>query len=303
MNNHHKSILKLLLYYDIFDHVLSLEEIKVNCCMQELAKTLPHDLDELASNGLIYQINGYYSLRNDVQLIEKRKEGSQRAQKIMPKALRMARLITAFPYIRSVSFSGSLSKDYMYEKGDVDFFIIAQPERLWLARTLLILYKRIFLLNSYKYFCLNYFVDEKHMEINQKNMFTATELFTLLPITGRRYIRKLMEANSWVNGFYQQFPMRDVGQVDSEKNRPLKRTLEWLMNNKTGDWLDRLAMKTTVKYWSRKYKDSPNDPFNRSFKMKRHIAKYHPENFQDLVLERYEQKLSEFVKEKQIELR
>jgi hypothetical protein len=302
MNNHHKSIIKLLLYYDIFDHMLSREEIMVNCCFQGESSKLPGLLEELTQQGFVYQINGYFAVRNDPSLLEKREKGSTSAARIMPKALKMARFITAFPFIRSVSLSGSLSKDYMYENGDVDFFIIARPERLWLARTLLVLYKKIFLLNSYKYFCLNYFVDEEHMEIEQENLFTATELFTLLPVTGRHYVKRLMEANPWVNRYYPQFPQRDIEEVDTERRGIIKRSLEWLLNNGLGNWLDRTAMKTTVKFWQKKYKDDPQDLFNKSFRLKRHIAKYHPENFQDLVLERFDERIKVFEQEKGINL-
>jgi hypothetical protein len=220
----------------------------------------------------------------------------------MPKAMKMARFITSFPFVRSVSISGSLSKDYMYEKGDVDYFIIAQPERLWLARTLLVIYKRVFLFNSHKYFCLNYFVDEEHMEIEQKNLFTATELFTLMPVTGRRFVLKLMKANPWVKEYYPQFPQRDIDLVEKVRRGNLKRLMEWSLNNRFGDWLDRLAMRTTIRFWQKKYKDDPKDLFNRSFRLKRHIAKYHPENFQDLVLQRFEEKLRSYELEKSVQL-
>ena len=303
MNNHQKSVIKLLLYYDIFDHMLSLQEIRVNCGLYDPGDQLPEVLDELAGMGLFYSMNGHYSVRNDPALLQKRESGSKKARQIMPKALKMARFITSFPFVRSVSISGSLSKDHMYEKGDVDYFIVAQPERLWLARTLLVLYKRIFLLNSYKYFCLNYFVDEEHMEIEQKNLFTATELFTLLPVTGRRYVAGLMDANPWVREYYPQFPQRDIDLVEKVHRGVLKRSMEWLLNNRLGDWLDRLAMKTTVRFWQKKYKDDPKDLFNRSFRLKRHIAKYHPENFQDLVLARFEEKLRIYEDEKKVNLR
>ena len=303
MDKARKSVIKLLLYYDIFDHMLSLEEISVNCCMKGNPSPLTEMLDDLLKKGLIYQVNGHYSVRNDPGLLPKRESGSLRAAAIMPKAMKMARFITAFPFVRSVSLSGSLSKDYMHEKGDVDFFIIARPERLWLARTLLVLYKRIFLLNSYRYFCLNYFVDEEHMEIEQKNLFTATELFTLMPVSGRQYVVRLMESNPWVREYYPQFPQRDAGRVDDRMNGRWKSLLEWLLDNRFGDWLDRTAMKATIRFWKKKYRDDPKDLFNRSFRLKRHIAKYHPDNFQDLVLERYEQKLRDYEQEKNVDLR
>src|SRR5690606_3777846 len=102
--------------------------------------------------------------------------GNLMANKFSDIARKKAKLISQFPFVRGVMASGSLSKGYADEKSDIDFFIITIPNRLWIARTLLVLYKRIFLLNSHKFFCVNYFVDEKHLGIEEKNLFTATEL-------------------------------------------------------------------------------------------------------------------------------
>jgi len=302
MNDPQKSVIKLLLYYDIFDHALTRQEITTHSNLNGQLPDPQDTLEYLVSKDLITQSGELFSVRNDLAIFEKRMHGSARARETMPKALKMARFITKFPFVRSVSLSGSLSKDHMYEKADVDYFIIAQPERLWLARTILVLYKRIFLLNSYKFFCLNYFVDEEHMEIEQKNLFTATELFTLMPVTGRRFVHRLMEANPWVKEYYPLFPQRDIGAVDKEPRGLLKKALEWLLNNKLGNDLDCMAMKSTIRFWKKKYRDDPKDPFHKSFRLKRYIAKYHPDNFQDLVLERYKERLTAYENEKKISL-
>ncbi len=86
----------------------------------------------------------------------------------------------------------------MDERSDLDFFIITAPNRLWIARTLLVLYKRVFLANSHKHFCVNYFIDEKHLEIEEKNLFTATELATVIPLYGSKQYENLQGVNSWL---------------------------------------------------------------------------------------------------------
>ena len=42
-----------------------------------------------------------------------------------------------------------------------------------------------------KNFCINYFVDSENLEIQEKNIFTATELVTLLPTFGREMYENL----------------------------------------------------------------------------------------------------------------
>ena len=96
----------------------------------------------------------------------------------------------------------------MDEKSDLDFFIITAPKRLWIARTLLVMYKRFFLFNSHKYFCVNYFVDEDHLEIEEKNLFTATELATVIPLYGQVHYTNLLKANPWLKRFFPNYTPR-----------------------------------------------------------------------------------------------
>jgi hypothetical protein len=302
MNETGISILKLLLYYDVFDHPLTKEEIILNCNLNGEATANPGILEEMTVKGLIYRLDRYYSVRNDFSLVEKRKNGNRQAAMSLPKAIKVAKFISCFPFIRSVSLSGSLSKEYMDEKTDIDYFIIASPNRLWLARTLLILYKRIFLFNSHKYFCLNYFIDFEHLEIEQKNIFTATELFTLIPVTGKNYMHEFIETNSWVKQYFQRYPIRDIGSVEPYHDSLLKKSLEWILNHFFGNVLDILAMKLTIKFWKRKYINDAKNLFDKSFRLKRYVAKYHPRNFQELVMDLYEQKVRKYEQLKQISL-
>lgn len=302
MNETDISILKLLLYYDVFDHPLTGEEIVLNCNLHGEATSNPGILEEMTAKGLIYRLDGYFSVRDDVSLIEKRDKGNKMAAGFLPKAIKMAKFISSFPFIRSVSLSGSLSKDYMDENKDLDFFIIVRPKRLWLVRTILVLYKRIFLFNSFKYFCLNYFIDFEHLEIEQKNIFTATELFTLNPITGRNYIQRLIEANVWVKDYFPRYPFRDINTIEPDHVSTFKKSLEGMLNLFFGNILDILAMKLTIRFWKWKYKNDTKDLFNKSFRLKRYVAKYHPANFQDLILHLYEQKVRNYEQLKQISL-
>jgi predicted nucleotidyltransferase len=88
-------------------------------------------------------------------------------------------VIKRFPFVRGVFVTGSLSKNSSDSSSDLDFMVITRKGRLWIARTLLMLFKKIFLLNSYKYFCINFLLSEDNLEIEDKNVFTATEVMTV----------------------------------------------------------------------------------------------------------------------------
>ncbi|NJM25866.1 MAG: hypothetical protein HC859_10675 [Bacteroidia bacterium] len=160
-----------LLYFDIFKYPLRNQEIfkflRTNHLDEE---TLRNEVEALVNAGLIHRFGEFYSISDTDDNVERRLRGNQLAALSLPVAQRQARLIARFPFVRAVMASGSLSKGYMEASSDLDFFIVTQPGRLWIARTLLVLYKRVFLGNSHKHFCVNYFVDANHLEIADKNI-------------------------------------------------------------------------------------------------------------------------------------
>jgi hypothetical protein len=186
--------------------------------------------------------------------------------------------------------SGSLSKGYMDEKSDLDFFVITQPNRLWICRALLALYKRIVLNNSHKYFCTNYFIDTGHLEIEEKNLFTATELATLIPLSGDQYYLELMDRNlHWVTNFFPNFESASI-QANNAKDSRWKMFAEQLLNFCFGNMGDKLLMRVAALRWKKQYRRSYSEKdFSIAFKTKRHASKNHPNNFQKSVMDAYEE--------------
>ncbi len=249
-------------------------------------------LDSLVQKGLIFYLNGYYSTENNYHLVERRLEGNKKARAIMHKAMKNGRLIAKFPFVRSVYISGSLSKDYIDKDSDIDYLVIAHKGRLWICRTLLILYKKLFLFNSYKYFCLNYFIDEVHTEIEDKDIFTATELMTLIPVYNQEGADKIIDSNNWVRDYYAHFPLTSAYKMNNIHSTSLKKFVEFIFSNKAGDIVDDLCMRITKSFLRWKLSTSNNlDAVN----LQKYVAKYHRNDFRHYVLKRYQNKIDEYL--------
>ena len=184
----------------------------------------------------------------------------------------------------------------MDEKGDIDFFIITEPKRLWLTRTLLTAFKKIFLLNSRKYFCVNYFVDTENLELRNKNIFTATELANLIPTYKFEVFRNIMDSNPWVRVYYPNFKTSFQKKDIYEKTPWFKRFFEWIFSGLQGDYLDWLCHMIHLKYLKRKFSEYDKTQFNQAFRSTKGESKHHPRNFQKLVLEAFEARLNEYEK-------
>jgi hypothetical protein len=295
----HQYIIKTLLYYDIFDYPLKAGEVFRFLGMNSVTeKDVLQTLNEMALQRNIYKFGDLYSVQCSEANILRRIKGNNEAVKFNKLAKEKAIFISRFPFVRAVMASGSLSKDYMDETSDLDFFIVAAPGRLWICRMLLILYKRIFLNNSHKFFCVNYFVDTAHLEIEEKNLFTATELATVVPLYGAAYYQQLQQANHrWLIGFFPNYKPRAVDQVPEFHLNKTQKFAERIVNILGGDLIEKVCMRLTFKYWKLQYaKKYTADDFDVAFKTKSYASKNHPRNFQKKVMERYAQKLKEFGK-------
>lgn len=190
----------------------------------------------------------------------------------------------------------------MEKDSDVDYFIITKPGRLWVTKLFLTIFKKIFLLNSRKVFCINYYIDYNHLEIEEKNVFTAIEITTLIPVFGRKYYDEFYEKNIWIKNYFPNFPKRNNRMIDKNKPGRLQKILEKLFDNRLGDWLDDFAMKLFSKTISKKFGYLDKNDFALAFKTTKCESKYHPKFFQKKVLKSFEEKLNELQQSLKISL-
>ncbi len=288
------SILKTLGYFDIFHYPLTREEIKTFLSAAADDDLFDQWLAELTTERSIYYFNGFYSLHNNPLLAYRRKQGNERAAGLLIKGNRIGRFLYQFPFVRAVGISGSLSKNFADEKADIDFFVITKTGRLWIARTLMHLFKKLtFFTGQQHFFCMNYYIDEKSLLLNQQNIFTAIEVKTLLPVSGEKTMQHFFTANQWAGKWLPGCSFRP-----QEKKDPsitwLKKLVEWMFSNKAGNLAEHYLFRLTEKRWSRKIKkEKRNDKGARMALITgKHFARSNPDDFQEKVLALYQQKLS-----------
>ena len=139
--------LKTVLYFSIFQYPLTIDEIFSFSNHKQL-KDVKNEIRDLTAKNIIYEIESYYMFEKKPELIERRIKGNKAAENVFDKADKVSKFISKFPFVAGVGISGSLSKGY-YDpvNGDIDFFVITKENRLWLARTILVLYKKLLLFN------------------------------------------------------------------------------------------------------------------------------------------------------------
>lgn len=292
--------LKTILYFSIFRYPLTIDEIYSYTNHNDLRET-KDELNQLIERKILIDIDGFYVYGNDLKSVTKRLKGNIQAKKAMIIAKKRAKFISKFPFVKAVGISGSLSKGYYDEDSDIDFFVITKDSKLWICRTLLMLYKKTFLLNSRKYFCINYFISVSQLEIEEKNRFTATELKTLIPLEGKKTFEDFYKKNKWINDYFSNFqPYTDT--VNSSDKTYFTAFLEFLMNNKVGNGIDSMFKTLTLKKWNSKFHYLSENDFKVALKTTKNISKHHPSNFQKKVITALNEKILEVENEFEISL-
>ena len=292
--------IKTILYFSIFRHPLKIEEIHSDTKYMDMADTAM-ELECLIKKGILNKVDEFYVFGNDLDSVTRRLKGSLHASKALIKANKRAEFISKFPYVEAVAVSGSLSKGYHDENSDIDFFVITRPSRLWICRTLLMLYKKIFLLNSRKYFCINYFISSSTLEIEEKNRFTATELKSLIPMQGKEVFKEFYSKNLWVNDYFSKFEP-DLSRVQNSVKPIFSKTIEFFLNKPFGGFIDSGFNKISIAKWRSKFKNIAHEDFKIALKSTQNISKHHPLNFQKKVILALNDKYKEFLKIYNIEL-
>ncbi len=289
-----RDILVTLAYFDMFDYPLTYQEVFLFLGCRCRPDACRETLDSLSNLGLVYRFNEFYALKNDCLIVTRRKQGNEKAAQLMEKARQVGRFLIKFPYVRGIGVSGSLSKNYADEKSDIDLFIITRRDRLWVARTLMHCFKKLtFLVNRQHYYCMNYYVDEQQLEIVEKNIYTAIELTTLVPLEGDAAFADFYAANTWARTWLPNTGLR-VPAAHPPRSHLLKSLSERLLSNALGNWLERILMHITVRRWGKKTVLKKRNARGTIMGMAagRHVAKPDPLNFQVKLLEKYRRKLS-----------
>ena len=289
-----ENILATLAYFDMFNYPLTVGEIYLFTKRRYKSQDFNQAIKCLSESKSIFQFDKFYSLKNNPDLVVRRREGNKKAAEMILIAEKVSKLLICFPYVRGIAISGSLSKNFADDNSDIDLFIITAPNRLWIARTLMHLFKKLtYLVHKQDYFCMNYYVDEQQLEIVDKTLYTAIEIVTLMPLQGDTQFEQFYAANAWTRDYLPNKIMR----VSSAKPLKLiiaKSIFEALFNNRLGNLIDNSLMHITANRWLKKTVAKKLNAKGKimALEVDKHFAKPDPGNFHSKLLMQYESKIS-----------
>ena len=201
-------------YRDVFNAPVSLEDLQKWIGKERIqVKT---ELDLLKATGIL-ETDGRdcYCLKGRSKIFSHQLAKQRLSQRSLNLHAPVLTWLKFFPFVRFIGISGSVAANnatiervgHRKKKVDLDIFVITAPRSLWLV----CLFERVMtnlltpLLREKYTLCFNYSMDESFLEIHNKGIYTATELYNLKPIYnfGQTY-QKLLRANEWVQSFYPE---------------------------------------------------------------------------------------------------
>lgn len=213
MNKIEAAILKTLIYSDLFDCPMKLEDLRkflVSDVVVSLSE-LEEKLKFLKENAQIELENGFYCLPSRRQLAE---EGRKREAVSTLKIKRLnkwARIISLFPWVKMVGITGALSYYNSDPGGDIDLMIVTSKGRMWLTRFFVFLFLKLSgrkrgesQSTTGNKICVNVWCDVDNLIVPQaeRDLVVAQDVAHLIPVINKEgTYEKFVRANLWVKSF------------------------------------------------------------------------------------------------------
>lgn len=126
------AIKKTIVFFDLFDYPLTPYEIFNYLEQKFLLTDIISALGSLAD--IFENYDGFYFLVGRAEIIKLRQARYNYAVRKLKIAKFFARIFSLLPYIKMVALVNVMGAHNMRDEGDIDFFIISSPGRLFLSR-------------------------------------------------------------------------------------------------------------------------------------------------------------------------
>lgn len=275
------AVLRLVLYFDVFDHPLSSAELAM-----WLGAGSADAIEALLAAGRLVATGDRLHLPGRDAGVPRRRERAIAAERLWPTARRSARFLAHFPWIRGVLVTGGLSKNSVGDDDDVDFLLLVDPGRVWLAKSALQLVRRALPPAGREALCTNYLLATDHLQIPapERDIYAAVELVTARPLFGPEACGALFAENLWVRNWFPAFDPSAATRALPVRSRG--RSLPAL------DRLDERARWAWDRYWLRKYRHLRAEDLALRFRRDPHVSTNHLDDWRAPVLDQWRVRLA-----------
>jgi hypothetical protein len=203
-----RAILKSVLFAALFDYPLTLAELRHT--LIESAQTPTQILTRYARSEILQASieyrDGFFLPRGRPELIDIRREREQYSRLFLRRHQRFLQIACAMPFVRLVALSGSAAHLNVDEAGDLDLLVVTRGEHAWSVTVALVLLAKA--MGCRRSVCVNFVMADSRLRVEQEDLFTASQLLHLKPVTGHEVHEALLAANAFVYAVYPNATLR-----------------------------------------------------------------------------------------------
>ncbi|MBI2430256.1 MAG: hypothetical protein HYV29_15945 [Ignavibacteriales bacterium] len=290
-----KNILKTVVYFDLFDYPLTAEQLFAflpqNSVSVDVVKRTAEIL--VSKSELVKEREFFFLPTRKKDIVDRRTDEERYARRMLTIARLFSSFIKRFPFVRAIFLTGSLSKNVVDRSGDIDFMIVTAPNRVWICRTLLTAFRKIFLFGSKKYFCTNYYVTANGFSHQRRNLYAAIEVVTTKAVWNESAFDEFQSSNVWTKEFLPNSCIEpDKRLLISPSRSFFQRVCEFVLDLFPLDALDARLMEMHRAHWRNQFSSVDADQFNSMFIISPDVSAGWPEDRQGPVLEQFRRKVS-----------
>ena len=235
-----QAVLKTLAYFDVFNYPMKPSEIHQFAPILMSPLNVVPCLNYMVNHGLIFQHGKFFSINSDPAVAESRKANSKTTDKSIALAKRFSRFLSRVPFVDGVFAADTNSFELHPEGVELDFSIIAKPNRAWLCRFFIRLYMSLFWFRSSKSFGLNHIIDGGQLQLDDKSLMMATKLKMLTPMVNQELYSSFIKSNTWANQFLPNLKQKAKEDVPELSKNVLKSIIEFVGSGAIGSSLNKL---------------------------------------------------------------
>ena len=225
------AILRAVVYASVFDYPLTADELWRSLPRHKTSlEALKRAISERPFlRERIDIIEDWYvpAGRADLVALRRRREQSSRA--FLGRHRRTLDVVCTLPFTRLVAISGSLAHLNADDDADLDLFVVTAGPHVWTVALSLVVLSR--LMKRRKLVCVNFLLADSHLGLDQRDLYTASQVLHLRPVIGTDTLDSFIEANPFVQEWFpnaKEAPARFPLPAAAGLPR-LKRALELLL--------------------------------------------------------------------------
>ncbi|MEA1926061.1 MAG: hypothetical protein U9M90_02330 [Patescibacteria group bacterium] len=269
-------ILYTMAYFNAMKYPLTIFELWRYCISKENKKAVSffQVLSILKTEPLKKYLcvkKGFIALKGDEDLIEKRLRRQKVSVANIKKIKRWTPLFRFIPYVRGVFVTGTLSMKNARKQSDWDILLVLAKGRIWIGRLFIgiilhVLGKRRHGEKVEKRFCLNHYITEVGLILEEHSTYCAYFTTFSFPIVGGSIHKRFLQLNEqWVRSCYPNYRKDELTEADIFKileNPSLaQKVLEFFLEiTRLAPFINKAAKKVMI----RKIKENPKTHLKRA---------------------------------------